>query len=934
MKEVEAKYHCLPFWSWNDDLDPKELEAQIEWMHKNGVGGFFMHARGGLITPYLGTKWFECVEAAGKKAKELGMEAYAYDENGWPSGFAGGKLLTDIENHDRYLTADHGPYDPKAKVCYDDSGKTLVRATQGENLLRVYDHYSPSTADILNGDVVDQFIALTHEEYKKRDDYGLKGFFTDEPQYFRWGSGPAFTKVLPAYYEATYHQDFLDGVGLLFEEKEGYEEFRYRYWLAMQHLMLQNWAKKIDDWCHKNGYQLTGHYCEEVSLQSQMMCCAGISSFYEYEDIPGVDWLGRNVPFDITPKQVGSVAAQLGKKQVLAEEFACCGWDVTPLELKRIAEALMAGGVNLMCLHLTPYDERGQRKRDYPAHYSPVNPWVKKDFKAFNDYFAALGKILSESEEIAPVGVFHPIRSAYLKMRKDLPYWGMQELDEKLVDAVSKLSASQILYHFLDETVMEGHAHVEGNTLVVGKCRYSYLVFPFCLTMGKKFESLLHEYVNNGGKVLLLDQKPTYLEGQPYDYPYLKSNITWDELCKAMPFHVVPNSSIRSTYRRDGQGKEFLFVANVTNQETTLSVQKDGAISFEAYDVETDQQTALPLTFRLAPGESRILSFSSKPCHPLPIPEKVTLGPVFHVVGNPENYLTLDTMRYSKDGIHYSDFYADMGLFDKLLHDRYEGDIYLRYECEVRHLPTHCLLYVEKSENMVVSCNGMELSLVGHAPNEKALLAYDIYPALKAGNNEIVVRFHYFQKPEVYEVLFGGGTESLKNCLSYDSNIEAVYLKGDFGVYGDFKPGHQPDVLLGEHFYLDKQKKEIRSLIEDGYPFFRGDIVLEQDLALKKPNVVLSIPGRFQELEVSIFEQPIGKLLWKQELDLSPFAKIGHNKLTLTLTVSNRNLLGPFHADEEEPLAVGPYIFEMDGLWEDGRSTHYRPSYSFVKTIL
>ena len=141
-------------------------------------------------------------------------------------------------------------------------------------------------------------------------------------------------------------------------------------------------------------------------------------------------------------------------------------------------------------------------------------------------------------------------------------------------------------------------------------------------------------------------------------------------------------------------------------------------------------------------------------------------------------------------------------------------------------------------------------------------------------------------------------------------------------------------MLLGEHFYLDKQKKEIRSLIEDGYPFFRGDIVLEQDLALKNPNVVLSIPGRFQELEVSIFEQPIGKLLWKQELDLSPFAKIGHNKITLTLTVSNRNLLGPFHADEEEPLAVGPYIFEMDGLWEDGRSTHYRPSYSFVKTIL
>ena len=49
-----------------------------------------MHARGGLKTEYLGEKWFRCVEACCKRAQELGMEAYAYDENGWPSGFVGG----------------------------------------------------------------------------------------------------------------------------------------------------------------------------------------------------------------------------------------------------------------------------------------------------------------------------------------------------------------------------------------------------------------------------------------------------------------------------------------------------------------------------------------------------------------------------------------------------------------------------------------------------------------------------------------------------------------------------------------------------------------------------------------------------------------------------------------------------------------------------
>ena len=177
IKQVDNKYKCIPFWSWNDELDEKELVKQIEWMKDNGVGGFFMHARGGLKTEYLGEKWFSCVRACGEKAKELGMHAYAYDENGWPSGFAGGKLLEDKENHDRYLTFSFGRYDEKALVSYDCGGNALKRVSGGENCLNVYDNYSASTADILNPEVMDKFIALTHEEYRKSDDYGLKGFF-------------------------------------------------------------------------------------------------------------------------------------------------------------------------------------------------------------------------------------------------------------------------------------------------------------------------------------------------------------------------------------------------------------------------------------------------------------------------------------------------------------------------------------------------------------------------------------------------------------------------------------------------------------------------------------------------------------------------------------------------------------------------------------
>ena len=59
-------------------------------MKESGIEDFFMHARGGLKTEYMGDDWFDCIKACMDKADELNMEAWAYDENGWPSGFASG----------------------------------------------------------------------------------------------------------------------------------------------------------------------------------------------------------------------------------------------------------------------------------------------------------------------------------------------------------------------------------------------------------------------------------------------------------------------------------------------------------------------------------------------------------------------------------------------------------------------------------------------------------------------------------------------------------------------------------------------------------------------------------------------------------------------------------------------------------------------------
>ena len=938
MKETEKIYRCIPFWSWNDELDEKGLVEQVEWMNENGVGGFFMHARGGLKTEYLGEKWFSCIKACCERAEELGMEAYAYDENGWPSGFVGGKLLDDMENHDRYLTVTVGEYDEKALVSYDMTGAGLrrIHSACGNNCLNVYHNYAASTADILNPDVVDKFIALTHEEYKKRDTYSLKGFFTDEPQYYRWGT--PYTPVLPKYFEETYGENILDGLGLLFVEKEGYRAFRYKYWKAMQALMLKNFGKKVYDWCDENGYKLTGHYVEERFLGGQMWCCAGIMPFYEYEHIPGIDYLSRGIADEIAPKQCSSVAAQLGKKQLLTETYACCGWDVTPLELKLIADCQYVAGMNLMCQHLLPYTEHGQRKRDYPAHFSNVNPWIKKNFKQFNDYYSVLGKTLAESEELVNVAMLHPLRSSYFDYKRDAEAsgHGIEPLESSLRKLAATFTEKHIPHHYLDETLLEKYGKVEGNKLICGKCAYEYVVLPKLYTMDKSTEKLLREFVKAGGRVLLTDEKPTYLEGEPFDYDYLASNVTWEEISAVQPYAVQTDAgtSVRSTIRKDEQGRTFIYIVNV-DKDADVKVTAKDASSFESYDIFKDDYTVTDGVLHMDKGDSALLYFSDKQPAQKKALKPLYLGEKFTLVKPAENYLTLDFIRFSTDGVNYSEPVHHMGVFNEMLQRRYEGDLYLKYEFTVDEIPENCVFLAENCNTKWVKVNETLVEACGSSDVEKELRKYDVAKLLKKGLNEAVMCIHYYQGEAVYYALFGENvTESLKNCLAYDTDVEAAFLKGSFGVYGDWQQGKMENVLLGENFHIGKQKTEISSLIQDGYPFFSRDIVLKQTVNVDDCDFELVVDKRFQLIDVTVNGEYVGRMMFNKRLDLSKALKVGENEIEITLTVGNRNLLGPFHTPEQENFGVGPYTFERLGTWKNGKSSILRESYSFVKTIL
>ena len=962
LRENSSTHGSLPFWSWNDRLEKDELIKQIHNMREVGMNGFFMHARFGLETEYMSDEWFEAIDTCVAEAKKLGMEAWAYDENGWPSGFGGGELLKDESNFQSFL--EYGereafPRDALAVFCEKD-GKWLriTDASQARGTLRcVWHRRNSSYTDILDERVVKKFIDSTYEVYKKRlggDVFGktMPGFFTDEPQYYR--SGTPWSGVIPEKFREKYGYDILDGLWLLFEDGEGYKQLRYDYHCLIHELYVSAFIKQIYEWCEKNGCQVTGHSMGEDSLFSQIKCTGGVMPFYRYEHIPGIDWLCRPLKKDVSSKQLGSVCAQTGRKKALSEMFAMCGWDVTPEELKNIADLQFVNGVNLICQHLYAYSHRGQRKRDYPAHYCPHNPW-QKHLADFNRFFDRLGLALSLGEELADTLVIHPIRSAYMYNTHNGANEAMKNEDRKFYALSDLLGEHQIAYHYADETMLRDLGSTENGTIRVGKCVYDKVIVPDVESIDASTAKILKEYLASGGKLILSGQTPSLCGARPADLSFIKANMTLSELFAAQQASARANGENCPSLRlqtRVVDGGRLIYVTNVKKDAlpgVRLRVKNcENLVRLDLSDLKVSAVAGRRLAdgsfeadFDLAGSESFLLvedgsvpALGAAPGKPASFrPPKGKTKPVSRTV----NALTLDRVRYSTDGSVFSEPTDLMELKNKLLEERYSGRLWLRYPFVVGELPESLSVCVEPMRNGVLDVNGIRTETKAGGFLDPRFLTADILPLVKPGENFVTLSFDYFQRDHVYYVLYGGVSESLRNCLNFDTEIEAAYLFGDFDVLtpGERAEGENLGWSYKGAFELSRPSGSVdpENLVFSGMPFFAGSVSLAFD-RLWKPGepTALELTGRYAVAEISVNGRYAGKLMFAHLLDLAGFLREGPNRIEIKLTNSNRNLLGPHHHAKVEHWDVGPRTFTREGLWKNGEAPLYvKDRYGFVR---
>ena len=573
-RDPTNEYRGAPFWSWNDELDEAECVRQAHIFRDMGFGGYHMHPRIGLRTPYLGEKFNSCVRACVDDAKESGMLAWLYDEDRYPSGFAGGYVSKDGRYRRRGLifTSEKRAEDATYSEGRQTSGSSLLaaysvrlrcgkclgyrRLAEGEKGSgKTYYAYlvvdEPTDGfnvagyvDAMSKEGLDLFAEYTYGTYQKNvgEAFGttIPAIFTDEPQMkfvapFRSACRPKeavipWTDDFAEGYRNTFGTDILDTLPEIFFDVDTPTVYRTRY--TYHTYRTERFAVAFSDnlgaRAEKLGIALTGHMMEEPTLETQSKAVGECMRQYKNFGIPGIDMLCGRHEYT-TAKQAESVVRQEGREGMMCELYGVSRWVAEFGKFKEEGDWLACLGVTVRVPHLSYYSMRGEAKRDYPPSIFYQAPWYLK-FKEVEDHFARLNTALTRGKALNDVAVIHPIESyfLYLAAGKTSKEVGAC-LNQRFLTLADWLLFGGCDFDYISEALLP--LQKKETPLFVGECAYKTVLVPGLITMRRSTLEYLVAFRKAGGKVVFIGEIPSMIEGVPSE-----EVLQFAQECKVIPF--------------------------------------------------------------------------------------------------------------------------------------------------------------------------------------------------------------------------------------------------------------------------------------------------------------------------------------------------------------------------------------------------------------
>ncbi len=297
---------------------------------------------------------------------------------------------------------------------------------------------------------------------------GKSALFTDSWEIKLNSTNKVWTDGFEKAFESNFGYDIIP-----YMEKglDSFPDVRYDYMLQLEEMVVDGFYKPYV------------RKCKELGAWSRVQCLASptdVMTTYSLVDIPETESMLNNPNYS---RIVSSSAALASKSLVSSESFTCMyGFPATYLrkeqsaDLKLVADAMFANGVNQHIYHGMPYNPRGVDSIDFFAttYFGPGGS-LEPELADFNQYIADVSSIMRKGRTYSDIAVYLPyedgiMKGAYPPERQRVWVWGEYEL--RYVDPPKEVEGYHPLWinrHFLEK------AEYQDGKLKVGEAEFSLL---------------------------------------------------------------------------------------------------------------------------------------------------------------------------------------------------------------------------------------------------------------------------------------------------------------------------------------------------------------------------------------------------------------------------------------------------------------------------
>lgn len=539
VKKPSAGFQPIYSWIWNSPITEDLIIEQIDSMEKIGIRGMYIipeppefrpNYMETYMTPkYLSDEFFDLVKFAVNYASSKEMLVWLYDEGGWPSGSACGKVVEAcpdccseiIVENEVQIKKDEIYRASKGCLCaFTESLERITAEFAAEDDCKVYEYYiekqDTKLPCLLKKEAVDTFIDLTHEGYKNAlgEQFGKSSpvIFTDEAilnypytildaDNFKAKTGYDFYNYLPA----LFHREAFGDEG---------EKFRIAYTEYCSDEFAEAYMQRIHEWCAENNILLAGHMDGDHILSDYRRNVGNVLKQLRYMDIPGVDVIcnqiypdsGKNMLF---PRLASSAANMTGRYYALTESFAVYGCGLTYDTMRYVINAQTVRGINIINIMSMSSGTEGFICHQFRPNFLLESP-MTRFLKDFNEYTARISYMCSVGKPCRTAAVYLPLRDI----------WAQHPESEKVQEAFYAL-CGQLEERYTDFDIIDddfiSSAELKGRRFCGGFAEYSIVYVPFCRYMPEHIKDKLSEFTENGGRVITEDSVKFIKNAEPFD---------------------------------------------------------------------------------------------------------------------------------------------------------------------------------------------------------------------------------------------------------------------------------------------------------------------------------------------------------------------------------------------------------------------------------